>query len=1418
MYRSSISYEGGTREQPDYIYYNADIIDNATTEAAVLNGNTSAEAALVQQDPAIRFNETRESALVRDATEYHFSIVRFTMNGPNKDLPLFIPVIEEGTGQTNPNLTTYSVAISYEQTWHTNAGAVPFTIAPPSRFIEYSSETKNATLAPTPRTMAAPTFVGQWNVGTTYQIGQIVSSTAADNTYLIPTYNGPFYQVATQPAWSSTVSYSAGNVVTYNGQLWTAVSPTVGLPPNLSGGGWTQGISGGSAPANSTLWTLTDDLQGDSQDLSTRYYWVYTYEHWLKLVNSTLGLAMLDTYNAFQAAWNANASITTPFPFTSFAQFIGSGGIANTPQIQYNPSTNRFSIYGDQRAFGTRVSPPPVDTGYIGATNAIVDTSNPAYTLYTFKQSGTLTISKSITADVLLVGGGGGGGSQIGGGGGGGGVVQQTGVTIPIVGGNDTIYNITVGAGGAGGVGGVAGSGTNGGNSSFTSLYTAAGGAGGGGYLTNGLNTTLGGGGGGGSGATGGSGTFSGGNGAGAFPYRGGGGGGGMGGAGTNASSTVSTGGNGGVGILSTISGVGVWYGGGGGGSGGSDGMGVGGTGGLGGGGNGDNLLGVPSGTAGTPNTGGGGGGGQQAIDGHAGGSGIVIVKVYNTTTTITNGAITTTGSPTIVTTNPQYDVYTFTGSGTFVPSTPVVVDYMLVGGGGGGGSAGTVAGTQYYGAGGGAGGIVYQAGVTLPATSYSVTIGAGGNGGLIASTPAQNGGNSTFAGEIAYGGGYGADSNAGQGGIGGSGGGGLYTSNSGISGQGNSGGAAGTFNTGAGGGGGGAGFSGKTSVSTTTGGNGGDGLQMTITGTPTYYGGGGGGSGSTTGGTGGLGGGATATTVVGNGANGTANTGGGGAAGYSTTIGNRGGNGGSGVLIIRVYKIVQTVPLVAPVVTTTGTVTVNSSNTSFTTYSFTSGSGSITFNDPSTVDVLVVAGGGGGGYEATGGGGAGGVVQLNSLVVASGTYNVTVGAGGAGGSYPTGTLDGTNGANSSFSSYIAYGGGGGGGNVHAGLNGASGGGGGFSADSPPYTQAAGGSATPAGQGNNGGLGGQVYAGGGGGGAFNVGGNGTIASTAGNGGNGIGSSITGTLKYYAGGGGGGSAGSLNGTGGLGGGGAGQNNAGGVGGAGTPNTGGGGGGGGTLNGVSHVGGAGGSGIVIVRVYNVQGATQAGSPREKLWFNQNMFGLFTNFANYYWNVVGSTTQGPFAAAGVAAPLGYTNEILFPNKLYTNLIDYQVAPYTSYVPTAEQQLFWVNEQDYASNDSLWSPVSSIVFTSALIPIRAEQTGPPVVLGNGNTGISAPTSQSAFQPIITDISVDQSSTGPQGYRQFIYYAPTAEYRLADFASSKQDIRNIDIQVFWKNRLNNELYPITMYNLSSVSIKVMFRHKNVIAKSDRHP
>lgn len=232
-----------------------------------------------------------------------------------------------------------------------------------------------------------------------------------------------------------------------------------------------------------------------------------------------------------------------------------------------------------------------------------------------------------------------------------------------------------------------------------------------------------------------------------------------------------------------------------------------------------------------------------------------------------------------------------------------------------------------------------------------------------------------------------------------------------------------------------------------------------------------------------------------------------------------------------------------------------------YTTYQWTSGTGTITFSGSGGYVDLLLVGGGGGGCQR-GGGGAGGMLFLQKIYVPGGSaITATVGNGG-----PYNTAGG----NSSFGQYVVIGGGKA--NHTANENDAFGGSGGGA----PYGPQFGGVGVP-GQGYKGGNGvGSVNGGAGGGGAGAAGTNSTSNSGA-TGGNGAANSITGSSVTYAGGGGGATLGGGGAAGGSGGGGAGGT-------TGTNGTAGlGGGGGGAANADSGAG-SGGSGRVIIRTVN------------------------------------------------------------------------------------------------------------------------------------------------------------------------------------------------------------------------------------------
>ncbi|MFP4403497.1 MAG: LamG-like jellyroll fold domain-containing protein [Candidatus Woesearchaeota archaeon] len=254
------------------------------------------------------------------------------------------------------------------------------------------------------------------------------------------------------------------------------------------------------------------------------------------------------------------------------------------------------------------------------------------------------------------------------------------------------------------------------------------------------------------------------------------------------------------------------------------------------------------------------------------------------------------------------------------------LIDILIVGGGGAGGSS--LSYSNAGAGGGGAGGLIYIEDFNISQFSNPIQlkVGKGGIAPILGNTPGENGENSTFANLTAIGGGGGAGGNM-QGNSGGSGGGsrgnpgGISLQPGSISkGFGNRGGNC--PNSPAGGpasGGGGAESAGEDGScnSDDPGTKGGDGLEINITGIPTYYAGGGGGGAAQNRndpGVGGLGGGGTGgnTNIVPT--NGIDGLGGGGGGGNNDVPG---ANGGSGIIIIKYIQ--QNITIKQPKNTTAG-------------------------------------------------------------------------------------------------------------------------------------------------------------------------------------------------------------------------------------------------------------------------------------------------------------------------------------------------------------------------------------------------------------------------------------------------------------------------------------------------------------------
>lgn len=154
-------------------------------------------------------------------------------------------------------------------------------------------------------------------------------------------------------------------------------------------------------------------------------------------------------------------------------------------------------------------------------------------------------------------------------------------------------------------------------------------------------------------------------------------------------------------------------------------------------------------GTDGRPHTGSGGGGGAVA-DGKLGGngaSGIVIIRYRVDSGIVASGGSSKKG---ITDGGINYQVHYFAYSDDFnvISLGTGEIEYLIVGGGGGGSY------NNFYGSGGGGGGV-HEGSLTLTsATSYSITVGAGGNRATSTNSAGQIGGSSSAFGFTAGGGG----------------------------------------------------------------------------------------------------------------------------------------------------------------------------------------------------------------------------------------------------------------------------------------------------------------------------------------------------------------------------------------------------------------------------------------------------------------------------------------------------------------------------------------------------------------------------------------------------------------------------------------------------------------------------------------
>ena len=214
------------------------------------------------------------------------------------------------------------------------------------------------------------------------------------------------------------------------------------------------------------------------------------------------------------------------------------------------------------------------------------------------------------------------------------------------------------------------------------------------------------------------------------------------------------------------------------------------------------------------------------------------------------------------------------------------------------------------------------------------------------------------------------------------------------------------------------------------------------------------------------------------------------------------------------------------------------------------------------------------------------------------------------------------------------------------------------------------------------------------------------------------------------------------------------------------------------------------------------------------NENLHGLMSNFNDTYFGpgrqwrgterslpefmfdfgltrLTGTSPDFPVTGDNVMALLNSKPASFFIVNPFTNEEDTGKA----YVKST---------QNYVSTGGIWSPCASLVLGTTQIPVRNEYVANVVSVGAKNVGISNK-SGSGFQRVLIETPINAVTADI--WRGWILYEPLVPvYSMLE--DSKVPIANVDITVYWRNRLTNSLIPLRMYNSSTLTIRLLFeRH-----------
>ena len=192
--------------------------------------------------------------------------------------------------------------------------------------------------------------------------------------------------------------------------------------------------------------------------------------------------------------------------------------------------------------------------------------------------------------------------------------------------------------------------------------------------------------------------------------------------------------------------------------------------------------------------------------------------------------------------------------------------------------------------------------------------------------------------------------------------------------------------------------------------------------------------------------------------------------------------------------------------------------------------------------------------------------------------------------------------------------------------------------------------------------------------------------------------------------------------------------------------------------------------------------------EIYFNERLYDLFVGLQYSYRSAIGNEN--------------YKLRVKYNNS---NAVDKKIVVGPDPVTGTETiKVTYVQMYQEISSIALWSPVASIIFATALLPVMATQTSLPKDLGKDNN-INSYGNNSNLLSAISDFSIAVDSNNQ--YRPMVVYNPGAEYRLIDMHSC-MNLNKVDIIVYWKDTFGN-IHPFELQPGCSANVKLMFRRKD---------